>query len=255
MANSFRATAFAAMLFVSALAGTSANAEDFPARPVRIIVQAPAGSSPDVIARILADRLTNLWGQQVIVLNRPGGNGTIAARAAVTAAPDGYTIFMPAASIFISMPDLYPDRSFDVSRDLAPVGFVGEQPMTIAVSPSLGVNSLQELIALSQKQPGKINLASYPVGQLPSLTGELFRTRSGADITSVPYQGPAEAVSDLLSGRIQVIVDALTGVSGLVADRKLKILAFASEKRLPDFPDVPTVAEALPGSSPWVGSP
>jgi tripartite-type tricarboxylate transporter receptor subunit TctC len=172
---------FLGIPIASAFSGASAKAEDYPARPVKIIVQTPAGSSVDVTARILANHFTNLWGQQVVVLNLPGGGGTIAARAAATAAPDGYTMFMPATSIFVSMPELYPDTSINLSRDLVPVGFVGEQPLAIAVSPSLGVNSLKDLIALSQKQPEKINWAAItPVGTLPHLTGELFRSRSGA---------------------------------------------------------------------------
>jgi tripartite-type tricarboxylate transporter receptor subunit TctC len=216
-----------------AFSGASATAQDYPARLVKIIVQTPAGSSVDVTARILANQLTNLWGQQVLVFNLPGGGGTVAARAAAIAAPDGYTMFMPAASIYVSMPELYPDKSTNLSRDLMPVGFVGEQPLAIAISPSLGVNSLEELIDLSQKQPARINWAAVgPVGSLPHLAGELFRTRSSASITGVPYPSTSEAVSDLLSGRVQMIVETLPSLTSLVAGGKLKVLAFASEKRL-----------------------
>src|SRR5882672_2373979 len=235
------------LLFSPDVPASIAQATDFPTRPVKIIVQTPAGTAPDVICRLLAEQFANLWGQQVLVLNQPGGGGTIAARAAVTAAPDGYTIFMPAASIFVSMPELYRDLSFDLSRDLVPIGFVGEQPLALAVSPSLGVNSLQELIVLSRQQAAKIKLATImPVGSLPNLTGERFRAGSGARITSIPDPGTAEAVSDLLSGRVQMIIESLPGLTGLVSDGKLKILAFASPKRLPNFPDVPTVAERIP---------
>src|SRR5262249_3745561 len=134
-----RLSKFCALAVVAAFAGigSGAKAEDFPSRPVKIILQAPGGSSLDVIGRILADNFSNLWGQQVLVLNQPGAGGTIAARAAATAPPDGYTLFMPATSIFVSMPELYRDLPFDVSRDLIPVGFVGEQPMAIAVNSSL----------------------------------------------------------------------------------------------------------------------
>ena len=235
------------LLFSPVVAAPIAQATDFPTRPVKIIVQTPAGTAPDVICRLLAEQFAKLWGQQVLVLNQPGGGGTIAARAAVTATPDGYTIFMPATSIFVSMPELYRDLPFDVSRDLLPIGFVGEQPLALAVRPSLGVNSVQELIALSRAQPAKINLATImPVGSLPNLTVEMFRGRSGAQITSIPYPGDAEAVSDLLAGRVQMIIESLPGLTGLVSDGKLKILAFTSPKRLPNFPDVPTVAERIP---------
>jgi tripartite-type tricarboxylate transporter receptor subunit TctC len=238
---------FALLLIVPLASPSMAYAADYPTRPVKIIVQSPAGTSPDVVCRLLAEQFAKLWGQQVLVLNQPGGGGTIAARAAVTAAPDGYTLFMPATSIFVSMPELYRDLSFDLSRDLAPIGFVGEQPLAFAVSPSLGDNSLQQLIAMSKEQLAKINLATImPVGSLPNLAGEVFLARSGAKITIVPYPGGAEAVSDLLSGRVQMTVESLPGMAGLVSDRKLKILAFATPKRLPNFSDVPTVAELLP---------
>jgi tripartite-type tricarboxylate transporter receptor subunit TctC len=223
-------------------------AAEYPTRPVKIIVQTPAGTAPDVICRLVAEQFSKLWGQQVLVMNQPGGGGTVATRAAVTAPPDGYTLFMPAASIFISMPELYRDLPFDVLRDLAPVGFVGEQTLALAVRPSLGVNSLQDLIALSKEQPAQFNLATImPVGSLPNLTGERFRARSGAQITSIPYPGDAEAMGDLLSGRVQMIFESLPGVSGLVSEGKLKIIAFSTPKRLPNFPDIPTMAEQLPG--------
>jgi len=238
---------FVLLLIAPVVSSGMAHAGDYPTGPVKIIVQTPAGTAPDVICRLLAEQFAKLWEQQVLVLNQPGGGGAIAARAAVSAAPDGYTLFMPAASIFVSMPELYRDLSFDVSRDLAPIGFVGEQPLALAVRPSVGVNSLKELIAISREQPAKINLATIaPVGSLPSLAGELLRARSGAQITSIPYPGTAEAISDLLSGRVQMIIESLPGLASLVSDGKLKVLAFASPKRLPNFPDVPTVAELLP---------
>jgi tripartite-type tricarboxylate transporter receptor subunit TctC len=238
---------FVLLLIAPAISSGTAHAGDYPTGPVKIIVQTPAGTAPDVICRLLAEQFAKLWGQQVLVLNQPGGGGAIAARAAVGAAPDGYTLFMPAASIFVSMPELYRDLSFDVSRDLAPIGFVGEQPLALAVRPSVGVNSLKELIAISRQEPAKLNLATItPFGSLPSLAGELLRARSGAQITSVPYPGTAEAISDILSGRVQMIIESLPGLAGLVSDGKLKILAFASPQRLPNFPDVPTVAELLP---------
>ena len=152
-------TCYSLVVLLACMAiGLDVRAEDFPSRPVKIIVQAPGGSSLDVVGRILADNFANLWGQQVLILNQPGAGGTIAARAAATAPPDGYTLFMPATSIFVSMPELYRDLPFDVSRDLVPAGFVGEQPMAIAVNSSLGVNSIQELIAFSKKQREGIEL-------------------------------------------------------------------------------------------------
>src|SRR5262249_24735774 len=156
-------------------------------------------------------------------------------------------LFMPATSIFVSMPELYPNLPFDVIRDLVPAGLVGEQPMAIAVNASLGMNSVQDLIAFSNKQHGGINWAAIgTVGGLPQLTGELFRLRSGARLTSVPYAGTPQAANDILSGRVQMIIESLPSLQGLVTGGQLKVLGFTSDKRLSDFPDVPTVAETLP---------
>jgi tripartite-type tricarboxylate transporter receptor subunit TctC len=237
-----------AVLVAFATTGPGIKAEDFPSHPVKLIVQAPGGSSLDVIGRILADQFASLWGQQVLVLNQPGAGGTIAARAAVTAQPDGYTLFMPATSIFVSMPELYRDLAFNVSRDLVPAGLVGEQPMAIAVNSSLAVNSIEELIAYSKKQREGINWAAIGgVAGLPHLTGELFRIRSGGKLTSIPYAGTPQAANDILGGRVQMIMESLPSLQGLVAGGELKLLAFASDKRLPEFPAVPTVGETLPG--------
>jgi tripartite-type tricarboxylate transporter receptor subunit TctC len=235
------------MLLASILSAASATVGDYPSRPVKIIVQTPPGNSPDVIGRMLADQLTQTWGQQVLVINHVGAGGSIAARAAVTAPADGYTLFMPATSIFVSMPELFRDLPFDVSRDLTPVGFVGEQPLAIAVSPALGVNSLPELFALANKRPNGIDYAASPVGGLPHLTGARLRSASGANLNFVPYPGVAQAMGDIMGGRIPMAIESL-GVLKSIADAGyLKILALASAKRLSDFPDVPTVAETLPG--------
>jgi tripartite-type tricarboxylate transporter receptor subunit TctC len=236
-----------AMLLGAAAIGPNVKAESYPVRPVKIIVQAPAGNSLDVIGRILADQFAQLWGQQVLVINHVGGGGAIAARAAIGAPPDGYTLFMAASSIFVTMHELYRDLPFDVSRDLVPVGFVGQQPMAIAVSPSLGVSSLPELLALANRRPNGIDYAAATVGGIPHITGAWLRSVSGASLNYVPYPGVAQALNDILGGRIPMAIESLPGLQSAVAGGHLKILAFASEKRLPDFPDVPTAAESLPG--------
>jgi tripartite-type tricarboxylate transporter receptor subunit TctC len=235
------------MLFASVYSGTSASAEDYPTRPVKIIVQAGPGNSPDVMGRILADQFAKMWGQQVLVMNHVGAGGSIAARAAVAAPADGYTLFMPATSIFVSMHELFRDLSFDVSRDLAPVGLVGEQPLAIAVSPALGVNSLPELFALANRRPTGIDYAASPVGGLPHMTGAWLRSLSGANLNFVPYPGVAQAMIDIIGGRISMAIETLAVLKGISDAGYLKILAVASAKRLPDFPNVPTVAETLPG--------
>ena len=143
------------LLVVCAVAGFAAQAEDYPTRSVKLITQGAAASGPDVIARIVAERLGRLWGQQVVILNHPGAGGSVAARQAASAAADGYTFYMPATSAFIVMPQMFPNLPFDLDRDFVRIGFVAETPMVIAVAPSLGVNSLQDLIALAKKRPGE----------------------------------------------------------------------------------------------------
>ena len=235
------------LAWIVAAFGPQAQADDFPSRPVKIIVQAPAGNSLDVIGRLLADQFTKLWGQQVLVVNHVGGGGAIAARAAINALPDGHTLFMAASSIFVTMHELYPGLPFDVSRDLAPVGFVGQQPMAIGVSPSLGVGSLPELFALANARPNGVDYAAATVGGIPHVTGAWLRNASGANLTYAPYPGVAQAIGDIVGGRIPMAIESLPVLDSLVAGGHLKIIAFASERRLPDFPQVPTAAETLPG--------
>jgi len=145
------------LLVVCAFGGFAAQAQDYPTRSVKLITQGAAASGPDVIARIVAEHLGRLWGQQVIILNHPGAGGSVAARQAASAAADGYTLYMPATSAFIVMPQMFPNLPFDLNRDFVRIGFIAEQPMVIAVAPSLGVNSLRDLIALAKKRPGHLD--------------------------------------------------------------------------------------------------
>jgi tripartite-type tricarboxylate transporter receptor subunit TctC len=168
-----------ALIALSAFATKSAEAQEYPTRPVKLITQGAAASGPDVIARIVFDQLGRLWGQQVVILNTPGAAGSAAARQAAASQPDGYTLYMPAASAFIVMPEMFPTLPVDIYRDFDRIGLVAEQPFVIAVSPSLGVNSLPELVALSKKKPGQINYAANARGTLPHLTAERLRGQNG----------------------------------------------------------------------------
>jgi tripartite-type tricarboxylate transporter receptor subunit TctC len=235
------------LLAIAAVAGLPAHAQDYPANPVKLVTQGAPGSGPDVIARILADHLGRLWGQQVLVLSHPGAAGSAAARVAAAAPPDGYTLYMPATSAFVVMPEMLPNLPFDLERDFARIGFVGEQPMMFAVAPALGVNSLAELIARSKARPGEILYAANLRGSFPHLTVELFRRRTGADLTYIPYQGAAGGLQDILGGRISMIAESLPPLFGAIQGGSVKPLAVASMKRLPSFPDLPTVAETSPG--------
>ena len=224
-----------------------AVATDYPAKPVRIITQGAAGSGPDVITRIVAEHLGRRWGQQVLILNHPGGGGVVAGRAAATAEADGYTLYVATITTFVIMPEIQRTLPFDLERDFAKIGFVAETPMMIAVSPSLGVRSLPDLIARAKSRPGELFYAANNRGSLPHLTAEMFRARTGADLTFVPYQGAAAGLQDLIGGRIAMIVESVGALSGPAQAGSITPLAVASAARLPNLPDLPTVAEAVPG--------
>ena len=226
------------LLLVCGVAGYAAQAEDYPTRSVKLITQGAAASGPDVVARIVAEPLGRLWGQQVVILNHPGAGGSVAARQAASAAADGYTLYMPATSAFIVMPEMFPNLPFHLDRDFVRIGFVAEQPMVIAVAPSLGVNSLQDLIALAKARPGQILYAANARGTLPHLTAERFRKEAGIELRFVPYAGAAAGLQDLVGGRISMIVESLGPFLGAIQGGSLKALAVASAQRLPNFPDL-----------------
>src|SRR6202046_5698062 len=230
------------------LAGSAwAQSGDYPTRPGTMISDAAPGSAPDIDARFTAEGLTKIWGQQVIVANHQGANGSIAARFASQAAPDGYTLFMPALSTFASLPTVAPNLPLRLPRDFLPIGFTIENPMFIAVNSSLGINTLPELIARAKKAPGTISIAVTGVGRLTHLTGLLLQQRADIQLVPVPYQGgPAAAMADVGTGRVSMIIEGYSGIMGSVKAGQLKTIAVASRQRLPDFPDVPTVAETLP---------
>jgi tripartite-type tricarboxylate transporter receptor subunit TctC len=234
-------------LLVGAVAGFAAHAQDYPTRSVKLITQGAAGSGPDVVARIVAEPLGRLWGQQVVILNHPGAGGSVAARQAALAAADRYTLYMPATSAFIVMPEMFPNLPFDLDRDFVRIGFIAEQPMLIAVAPSLGVNSLADLIALAKARPGQILYAANARGTLPHLTAERFAKEAGIELRFVPYAGAAAGLQDLVGGRIAMIVESLGPFLGAIQGGSLKVLAVASAQRLPNFPDLPTVGETIPG--------
>lgn len=223
-------------------------ADNYPSRPVTIIADAAPGSTPDVDARFVAAGLSKAWGKQVIVVNHPGANGAIAARAATQATPDGYTLFMPALSTFVALDSVAPNLPVRLPRDYIPIGFTAENPMFFAVNPSLGVSSLPELIALAKKQPGKISIAVTGVGRLTQLTGLLFQQKAGISLLPVPYNaGPAAALADVGSGRVSMIIEGYSGIVGAVKAHQVKLIAVAARQRLPQFPNLPTVAEQIPG--------
>ncbi|HVZ54317.1 MAG TPA: tripartite tricarboxylate transporter substrate binding protein [Pseudolabrys sp.] len=251
MLNRRHATALAGFLAVLALATLTprvAGAVDqFPTKPVQLISPAPAGNGPDVVARLIADELGKLWGQQAVVVNRPGGSGLIAANAAVHAVPDGYTLYIANTSSMVALPHIQ-KLSFDIHKDFKPIGMVGEQPMVIAVAPSLGVNSLADLIALAKKKPGEVNFAAATRDSIPRYTTELLLAQAGASMTYVFYGGgTSQAIGDIMGGRLSVVVESWPALAGAIAAGSIKPIAVTSAKRMPEHPDVPTAAETFPG--------
>jgi tripartite-type tricarboxylate transporter receptor subunit TctC len=251
MSRLFRTGATLAAAIAATVVGTQlAGAEDkYPSRPVKIVMPLPAGTSPDVRARIVADQLTKAWGQQVVVENRPGAGGAIALRGMLSAPADGYTLMAAPAMIYTILPTQADKTGLDVNRDLIPIGTIAYEGMVIAVSPKLGVNSLAELVARAQKDPYKIALGTLPPGTLPNLAAQLFIERSKAPITIVPYAtgGTNAAVTDLLGERIQVVVVSLAAHKGFFDSGDLKALAIMTGERPPSAPDMPTAAETFPG--------
>jgi tripartite-type tricarboxylate transporter receptor subunit TctC len=227
---------------------TYAHAGDYPDKPVSFISDSAAGSSPDVAARFVAEGLGKIWDQQAVVINHPGANGSLAAHAATDAPADGYTLFTPALSTFVALPTVAPNLPVKLPRDFLPIGFIAEQPMFIAVDPALGIATLPQLIDRAKKEPGKISIALSGIGRMTHLTGELLQERANIKLLSVPYtHGPASALGDVAAGRVSMIIEGYSGIIGAVNAGQVKLIAVASPERLPEFPDLPTVAETIPG--------
>jgi len=236
------------LMALPAATAVHAQAGNYPSKTVMIISDAAPGSTPDVDARFVAEGLTKAFGQQFIVVNHPGANGSIAAHAATDAAPDGYTLFMPALSTFVALPSVTPNLPLKLPRDFVPIGYTAENPMFVAVNPKLGVSTLPQLIALAKTEPGTISIAVTGVGRLTDLTGLLLQDRADVKLLPVPYSGgPAAALADVGSGRVSMIIEGYSGIVGAVKAGQVKLIAVASPERLPQFPDLPTVAETIPG--------
>ena len=232
---------------VLAVAGSGAAAQSFPSGPVKIVTSVGPGGSPDVLSRILADHLTRLWGQQVIVINQPGAAGAVAIRAVAATPPDGHTLYMSLATNYIGLPELQANFPIDVVRDFVPIGFVGGHSMIIAAGADLGVSSLPELLALARKRKDELNFAAGNRGSILHLTAEWLRSATGIDVTLLHYASAPTAITDVLGGRVHVMIDAVTSMRGAIDGGKLKPLAVATARREPKSPNLPTVAETVPG--------
>jgi tripartite-type tricarboxylate transporter receptor subunit TctC len=235
-------------------AATPAQAETFPSRQVTIVSPYQAGGTSDIIARLIAKKLADLWKQPVIVENKAGANGGIGVMAVVKAPADGYTLLAVASSALTINPLTYPNIAYDVARDLAPITRTGFVPNVLVVNPSLPAKSVAELIALAKAKPGNLNYASQGNGSNGHLTGEMFRQQSGIDIQHIPYKGSAPAVTDLVGGQVQLMFDNLPSVLEQIRGGQLRALAVTTAARAATLPDVPTLDQSgLPGfdSSAW----
>lgn len=233
----------AAVTFGAAVA-ISAHAQDYPNKPVRLIVPYPAGGTTDIIARITADRLSQHFKQPFVVDNRPGASGAIGAMAVKQAAPDGYTLVMGTASSHGINSALNDKLPYDAVKDFAAITKVAITPNVIAVHPSLPANNLQELLVLARDKPGEINFGSTSAGGSPHMSGELLKMMAGVDMLHVPYRGAGPMLTDLVGGQIMVGFDNLPSTMPFIRSDKVRALAVTTKERWPGAPDIPTVAES-----------
>ena len=236
------------------VAARNAWALDYPTRPVRIIVGFPAGGPTDIFARLMGQWLSQRLGQPFVVENRPGAGSTIAIASVVGAPADGYTLLLVSTSAVISA-SYYKNLSFQIIRDVAPVCGIALEPLVMVVNPAVPAESVPDFIAHAKANPGKIVMASVGNGTTPQLAGELFKLMAGVNLLHVPYQGAAPALTDLLAGRAEVMFEAMPTLVGYIKSGKLRALAVGTKARSPVFPELPTVAEFLPGyeATVWFG--
>ena len=235
-----RALAAAAMW---ALCGSALAQDAWPGKPVRMIVPFAPGGSTDVVARMVGQRLSVMWGQPVVVENRAGAGGNVGADVVAKATGDGYTLLMASGSVTIN-PALYRKMPFDTKKDLLPITNVAQGPMLVVVQDAAPYKSLKDLIAAAKARPGTINFASAGVGSQVHLAGENFADAAGVDIQHVPYKGEALGYNDLIAGQVQMMVGNFAAASALVGPNRLRALAVTSRQRMPQMPEVPTAHEA-----------
>lgn len=222
---------------------STAWAQNYPTKPITMVVPFPPGGPTDLVARVLAQKMSESLGQTVIVDNKPGANGNIGAVAVVKAAPDGYTVLYNTSSITLS-PALYKSLSYDVKRDLAPVSSTAVVPLALVVHPGVPANNVKEFIAYARAHPGKLSYGSAGNGNVTHLAAFQFVQSNGMEAVHVPYRGSAPADVDLASGQIHFMTDTVNSVASFIRDKRMKILAVTTPKRIALFPEVPTLAES-----------
>ena len=236
------------LALLSVLAATPASAQAYPGRPITLVVPFPPGGSTTVMARIIGETMGHLLGQQVVIDNRPGAGGTIAARGFTRAAPDGYTLLLGYSGTIAIGPTLYPNAGFDPRKDFTPIGLIGSAPAVLAVHPSLGVTTVAELIAKARERPGTIDYGSAGIGTVTHIAGELFVSMAGIKLKHVPYRGSGPVLNDLVGGHIPMSFTPIPAAHGQVEAGILRALAVTSLERSSLMPEVPTLSESgLPG--------
>ena len=238
-------TFLAGLLFLFAGA---AFAQPYPGKPIRIVVPYAAGGTSDILARQIGPKLTDAWGQPVVVENKPGANGNVGADFVAKSAPDGYTLLLTDLGGLVISPSVYPKLPFNPAKDFTPVVMVSYSPHVLAVNPAVQVKDVKELIAMAKAYPGKLNFAVSGIGGAPHLAGIEFAQRMGLDWTYIPYKGGADAITGVIGGQAHVLFNGMLATWPHVTGGRLKALAISSAQRVPAAPETPTVAEqGLPG--------
>jgi tripartite-type tricarboxylate transporter receptor subunit TctC len=229
---------------IGAIASGAAAAQSYPSRPVRIVVPQPAGGGVDIYTRLISQKLSETWGQQVIVDNRPGANGIIALEQVIKAKPDGYTLLAAFTSVLTINPHVYKSLPYDTFRDLAPITQTVSNTMVLVVHPQLPARSVKELVALGKSRPGDLNYGSFGVGNLTHLAAELLRLEAGLKIVHVPYKGETPAITEAISGQVALLFATSVGVASHIRTGRLRLLATCGDSRAMAFPDTPTMIES-----------
>lgn len=242
----FSALSVAIGFIVLGTVATPAVAQQYPSKPIRIIALSSPASGPDIIGRLIGSKFTEAWGQQVVVDTRPGASGIIGAEIASKATPDGHTLMIVTSqAVIVSV--MYDKLPYHLLRDFAPISLVATTPFILVVHPSVPAASIKELVAYAKSKPGELRYGSGGSGSPPHLSAEIFKTMTGVDILHVPYKGVTPALMDTVAGQVQMVISVIPAVLPTIKAGKVKALGVTSAKRTPLVPDLPTIAETVPG--------
>jgi tripartite-type tricarboxylate transporter receptor subunit TctC len=248
MNRHIRAAAALALAALLPLAATAQAQEPFPTRTVRLVVPNPPGGLPDTVARTIGQKLAEKWGQQVVIENKPGANGVVAAQAITSAPPDGYTLLVTDGSMFSANPYLYRDLPYDARKDFTPVSLTARAPLFLALHPSVPAGNFAEFVALVKSKPGQLSYGSSGVGSTHHLTMESIKAALGLDLAHIPYKGTGQSVPALLGNQVAAVFSAMPSIAGAVKENRLRLIAVNSAERSALAPNVPTIAESgVPG--------